>query len=111
MGLVTRKLKEIKRLQKEQDSICTDIIAASKKSPLLIVKDTWSNPNSKTGFNYKGRACQVQDMYIQKGQVWIKPKILTLKTNRFSIEVRNYYREDHFREINSYEDLSSIDFR
>lgn len=108
MGMIKNRLKEIKRLFKEEEEICAEIRALSKERPLMVVKDTWSKPSTQSGFNYKGRACQIQDIYIQRGQVWIKPKLLDMRTKRFTIEVLNYYREDHFREITSYKDIMDI---
>lgn len=109
MGIIGRKIREIKDLYREQEEICDEIRKVSKDKPLLIIKDTWSKPQSGTGFNYKGRACVVQDVYIQRGEVWIKPKMIDKRTKKFTVESRNYYRESHFREITSYKDLMKLE--
>jgi hypothetical protein len=108
MGLIGKRIREIKDLSEKQESLCTEIRNISKEKPLLVIKDTWSKPQSRAGFNYKGRVCYIQDLYIQRGEIWIKPKFLNLKTKKFTIETTKYYREDHFKEISSYENLAEI---
>lgn len=109
MGVIKKKLNEIKNLYQEQEELCQKIRLLSKDKPLMIVEDTWSRPQSRTGFNYKGRACQIKDIYVQRGEVWIKPMVLDKRTKKFTVEVRNYYRDHHFREITSYKDIMDLE--
>ena len=108
MGIIDRKIKEIKDLYREQETLCDEIVKLSKDKPLMVIKDTWSSPQTSTGFNYKGRPCLIQDLYIQRGEVWIKPKFLDLKTKKFTVQTTKYYRENHFKEITSYKDVMKI---
>lgn len=105
MGIILKKIREIEDLQREQDDICDEIVEISKNKPLMVVADTYGRAAGKSQFNYKGRPCLIQDIYVFRGEVWIKPKFLDLRTKKFTIETSKFYRSKHFREITSYKDV------